>query len=82
MKRNKRRLKIHTYDVIFELLKEGGYSVYFPAIPEICTYGANIKEAKKMARDALLCYLRSVEREMQEFKAQANVRLERVRVNL
>jgi len=51
------------YTVIFEPLKDGGYNVVFPAIPEICTFGETIKEAKSMAEDALKCYLESVLKE-------------------
>jgi len=49
----------HPFTVIYEPLKEGGVNVIFPAIPEICTFGRTLKEAKKMARDALRCYLES-----------------------
>jgi predicted RNase H-like HicB family nuclease len=31
-----------------------------PAIPEICTFGATLEEAREMARDAIRCYLESV----------------------
>ena len=30
-----------------------------PAIPEICTYGETIEEAREMARDAIRCFLES-----------------------
>ena len=57
----KKALKINEYSftVIYESLKEGGFDVIFPAIPEICTFGRTLKEAKEMAKDALLCYLES-----------------------
>jgi len=47
------------YTTIFEPLPEGGYSVLIPAIPEICTFGATLGEAREMARDAIRCYLES-----------------------
>lgn len=47
------------YTTLFEPLPEGGYSVFVPAIPEICTYGDTINEAREMARDAIRCYLES-----------------------
>jgi len=47
------------YTAIFEPLPEGGYSVLVPAIPEICTFGRTLKEAREMARDAILCFLES-----------------------
>jgi len=51
--------KIYSYTVVFEPLEEGGYDVIVPAIPEICTFGDSLEEAKKMAVDAIRCYLES-----------------------
>ena len=36
-----------------------GFNVLVPAIPEICTYGETLEEAREMARDAIRCYLES-----------------------
>jgi len=47
------------YTTVFEPLPEGGFSVLVPAIPEICTYGDTIEEAREMAKDAIRCYLES-----------------------
>jgi len=49
----------YPFTVIYEPLKEGGFNVVFPAIPEICTFGRTLKEAREMAKDALRCYLES-----------------------
>jgi antitoxin HicB len=56
-------MKIYRYAVIFQPLKEGGYNVFFPAIPEICTFGETLEEARGMAEDALRCYLESALKE-------------------
>ena len=47
------------YTTLFEPMPEGGYNVLVPAIPEICTYGETLEEAREMARDAIRCYLES-----------------------
>lgn len=47
------------YTTVFELLPEGGFNVLIPAIPEICTFGETLEEAREMARDAIRCYLES-----------------------
>ncbi len=47
------------YTVVFEPLPEGGFNVFVPALPEICTYGETMEEAPAMARDAIRCYLES-----------------------
>ena len=52
-------MKIHGHTAIFEPLKEGGYDVIIPAIPEICTFGETLTQARKMAEDAIGCYLES-----------------------
>jgi predicted RNase H-like HicB family nuclease len=47
------------YTTVFEPLPEGGYGVLVPALPEICTYGETLEEAREMARDAIRCFLES-----------------------
>ncbi len=50
---------VYSYIVIFERMPAGGYNVVVPAIPEICTFGETREEARKMAEDAIRCYLES-----------------------
>ena len=52
-------MKAYNYTVVFERMPEGGYNVIVPAIPEICTFGETIEEAREMAKDAIRCYLES-----------------------
>jgi predicted RNase H-like HicB family nuclease len=52
-------MKIYNYTVIFDPVKEGGYNINVPAIPEICTFGETLEEAKVMAADAIKCYIES-----------------------
>ena len=47
------------YTTLFEPMPEGGFNVFVPAIPEICTFGETLEEAREMARDAIRCYLES-----------------------
>jgi antitoxin HicB len=47
------------YTTLFEPLPDGGFNVLVPAIPEICTFGETLEEAREMARDAIRCYLES-----------------------
>lgn len=49
----------YQYTIYFEPLEEGGYNVIVPAIPEICTFGSTIDEAREMARDAIQCVIES-----------------------
>jgi predicted RNase H-like HicB family nuclease len=52
-------MKIYNYTVIFEPVSEGGYNVIVPAIPEICTIGQTLKEAREMAANAIKCFIES-----------------------
>lgn len=53
-------MKLYNYTVVFEPVREGGYNVVVPAIPEIVTFGETLEEAKANAREAISCYLESV----------------------
>ena len=49
----------YTYRIILEL-DEGGYHAYVPALRGCHTWGKTIAEARKMVRDAIDVYLRSL----------------------
>lgn len=53
------RMKSYNYTVILQPLPEGGFGVVVPAIPEISTFGENLEEARRMAEDAIRCFLES-----------------------
>lgn len=54
--------KEYRFTVIFEPLPEGGYNVVVPAIPEICTFGETLEEARTMAKDAIRCFIESAQK--------------------
>ena len=51
--------KEYNYTVIFEPAEEGGYNIVVPALPEICTQGHTLAEAKQMAVDAIRLVIES-----------------------
>ena len=51
--------KRYYYTVVFQPMPEGGYNVIIPTIPEICTFGETLEEARRMAEDAIRCFLES-----------------------
>jgi predicted RNase H-like HicB family nuclease len=55
--------KEYTYTAVYEPLKEGGYQVMVPLMPGLVTYGRTFEEARKMARDAIRCYLEGLLKE-------------------
>jgi len=52
--------KTFRYNVIFRPEPEGGFTVIVPSLPGCVTYGKDLKEAKKMAIDAIEGYLASL----------------------
>jgi antitoxin HicB len=75
-------MKVYNYTVIFEPVKEGGYDVVVPAIPEICACGETLKEAKEMAEDAIRCYLESALKEGEPIPEDKEPSVERITVRL
>jgi len=54
--------KTFRYNVILRPEPEGGFTVVVPSLPGCVTYGRNLKEAKKMAVDAIKGYLVSLKK--------------------
>lgn len=56
-KTNKQSKKILEYTAVFEMEKDGRYSVSFPALPGCVTFGNDLDHAQEMAQDALELWL-------------------------
>lgn len=54
--------KAYHFNIIFRPEPEGGYTVIVPSLPGCVTYGKNLKEAKKMAHDAIGAYIASLKK--------------------
>ena len=55
-------MKKVTYNLIFNPEPEGGFTVIVPSLPGCVTYGKDLNEAKKMAKDAIKAYLASLKK--------------------
>ena len=55
-------MKKVTYNLIFNPEPEGGFTVIVPSLPGCVTYGKNLTEAKKMAKEAIKAYLASLKK--------------------
>ena len=75
-------MKVYNYTVIFEPADEGGYDIMVPAIPEICTHGETLEEARAMAVEALRCYLESAIEEGEPIPEDKEPSFERIAVNI
>jgi len=48
---------ILSYTILLQPEPEGGYTVTVPNLPGCVTYGKDLREAKRMARDAIELYI-------------------------
>ena len=75
----------YTYTAIFEPYEEGGFVVYFPAIPDLMTQGETLEEAREMASECLQCYLEALQEDGQNLPVEeitGKPVLERIQVTL
>ena len=70
------------YTVVFQPIPEGGYSVIVPAIPEVCTFGETLDEARLMAEDAIRCFLESALKTGEPLPQEIEPALEQVAVTV
>ncbi len=49
-----------TYRIVLRHEPEGGYTVTVPSLPGCVTFGADITEARAMAKEAIAAYLESM----------------------
>ena len=62
------RSKKLSFRIIFRPESEGGYTVIVPSLPGCITYGEDMKEARRMAQDAIEAYLQSMKKHGEEFQ--------------
>jgi predicted RNase H-like HicB family nuclease len=72
----------YTYTVLFEPVPEGGYNVVVPALPEICTFGETLEEAREMAEDAIRCVLESMRKDNEPIPSDIEPAREKLAVTL
>jgi antitoxin HicB len=62
MKTTRTKKILNTY-AIFDPAEEGGYNVSFPTFPGCVTFGADLKEAKEKAIEALSLWIEELKSE-------------------
>jgi antitoxin HicB len=82
MRKTDNKTKIYDYTVIFKPLEDGGFDVIVPAIPEICTFGDTIKEAREMAEDAIKCYIESALELNEPIPTDSEISFEKIAVKV
>lgn len=62
--------KLLKYTVIYSAEPEGGFTVTVPSLPGCVTYGKNLEEAKKMAKEAVELYLESLKAHKEDIPSE------------
>jgi antitoxin HicB len=62
-KHKQEKMTEHSFTVFFEPAAEGGYVVTCPALPGLVTEGDTLRDARKMAADAIRTYLESLRKD-------------------
>jgi antitoxin HicB len=70
--------KKYQFTVLFEPAEEGGYVVTCPALPGLVTEGDTLEEARVMAKDAILGYLESLQKDGEPIPEDKPLRVEPV----
>ncbi|OGM56317.1 antitoxin HicB [Candidatus Woesebacteria bacterium RIFCSPHIGHO2_12_FULL_44_11] len=73
--------KVLNYTLLFRSEPEGGYTVVVPSLPGCVTYGKNLSEAKKMAKDAIEGYLVSLEKHKEPIPTEESVFFSNINVS-
>ncbi|MBI4722226.1 MAG: type II toxin-antitoxin system HicB family antitoxin [Candidatus Stahlbacteria bacterium] len=63
-------MKVLSYRVMIREEPEGGYTVIVPSLPGCITYGDTIKEAIKMAKEAIELYIESLQKQGEEIPTE------------
>jgi antitoxin HicB len=63
--------RAYEYTVFFEANENGRYTVTVPALPGLVTEGKNLEDARRMAKDAIRCYIEGLK------KAKESIPVER-----
>lgn len=66
------KTRILKYTVIYTAEPEGGFTVTVPQLPGCVTYGKDLNEAKKMAKDAIRLYLQSLKKHHEPIPQEEN----------
>lgn len=70
------------FNVVFRAEPEGGFTVLVPALPGCITYGKDIKEAQKMAEEAITLYLEDVAANGEELPQNEQTYLGNIEITL
>lgn len=79
-KKKTRTTTEHSFTVLYEMVGKKAYQVMVPVLPGLVTYGRSFEEARKMAREAILCYLEALKKDREHIPDEQPLLQERVTV--
>ena len=71
----------HSFTVMYEPVKGGGYQVMVPVLSGLLSYGRNLEEAKEMARDAIRCHIAGLRKESAPIPSEHSLLQERLTIS-
>ena len=74
-------IKQLNFTIVYKEEPEGGYTVTVPSLPGCVTYGKDLKEAKKMAKDAIQLYVESLKEHGEEIPSDDSIFLSTVNID-
>ncbi len=81
-KKRTRTTTEHSFTVLYEVVGKKAYQVTVPSLSGLVTYGRSFDEARKMARDAIICYLGALRKDRAEIPSEHAILQERVTVTV
>lgn len=63
------------YNILLRPEPEGGFTVIVPSLPGCVTYGKTLKEARKMALDAIKAYVASLKKHKEPVPSDESILL-------
>ncbi len=70
----------HTYTIMYEPIRGGGYQVTAPLLPGLVTYGRSFEEAREMAYDAVRCYIEALRKDRENIPSEHSLVQEKISV--
>jgi predicted RNase H-like HicB family nuclease len=71
----------HSFTVMYEPVRGGGYQITVPVLPGVISYGRDVEEAKKMARDAIRCHIEGLQKEHEPIPSERSLLQERLTIS-
>ena len=75
------KTKTLNYTVLLQKEPEGGYTVTVPVLPGCVTYGKDLQEAKKMAKEAISLYIESLKAHNEDIPTEDDIFYTRLNID-